>query len=297
MTCNDVLDMAPAYVLGALDRIEEDAVREHLETCPDAHAELAELGVGVAVLAESVPLVEPPAALKGRIMAAAKRDLEERMAAGSLVASRQDPVQAEQSEPVRAAPRRSVRPRAETGERGGLGAFLASLFRGSPAGLAMRGVAVVAIVALAGWNLTLQSELGRTRSYQVRVDEVLTLARLPGAQLALLTPAGSAGATGPSGVAVMPPSGTGRLVMSGLRPTTGTQVYEAWAILEGQAPIPVGGFTVGADGVGYFDAMPAAGPDSVVVAITLEPGPNATAPTTDPVSVGVSAPVAVPSTA
>ena len=297
MTCADVRDMAPAYVLGALDPIEEDAVRAHLEGCAEAHEELAELSAGVTVLAESVQLVEPPPALKGRIMAAAKRDLEEGMAAGSPAPARPAFVPAEQSEPVRTAPRRQVRPRAGIGDRGGFGTFLASLFGGSPAAVAMRAVAVVAIVALAGWNLALQSELGRTRSYQDRVDEVLTLARLPGAQLALLAPAGTGGTTGPSGVAVMPPSGTGRLVMSGLRPTTGSQLYQAWAILDGQAPIPVGGFSAGADGVGYFDAMPAAGTDPVTVAITLEPGPNPTAPTSDPVSIGVSAPVVAPSRA
>lgn len=297
MTCAEVRDIAPAYVLGALDPIEEDAVRAHLETCPEAHAELAELSVGVAALAESVPLVEPPPALKGRIMAAAKRDLEERMAAGSFEPALPTVVPAEQSEPVDPAPRPEIHHAVRRPDRGAFGAFLDSLFGTSPGTIALRGIAVVAIVALAGWNLTLQSELGRTRSYQERVDEVLTLARLPGSQLALLTPAAGAGTTGPSGVAVMPPTGTGRLVMSGLRPTTGSQVYEAWAILEGQAPIPVGGFTVGADGIGYFDAMPAAGPDSVVVAITLEPGPNATAPTSDPVSVGVAAPVAAPSVA
>lgn len=264
MTCAEVRDLAPAYLLGALEAAEERAVSEHLESCPEAHAELVALGAGVAALAESVPLVEPPSGLKGRILAAAAQDLPARQAA--------------------------VAPAAAPSSAG-LPAFLDTLLGRTPGQWAMRAVAAVLIVALAGWNFVLQGELAGTKSYQQRLDEALALARQPGAQLALLAPAG--GGPGPTGVAVMPPSSEGRLVMTGLAPTTGSQVYEAWAILEGLAPIPIGGFTVGSDGVGYFDRMPPAPRDqAVIVAITLEPGPNPTAPSSDPISVGVSTPVA-----
>lgn len=283
MTCAEVRDLAPAYLLRALEADEEAAVSEHLATCPESHAEFAALGAGVAALAESVPLVEPPAGLKGRILAAAAKDLEERRlaeAAPAPVAPAVVPTRA----PSPATPGVSEAPRS-----GGMRAFLDALVGRTPGAWAMRAVAVVAIVALAGWNLALQGELAGTKSYQQRLDEALALARQPGAQLALLAPAG--GGTGPSGIAVMPPSGQGRLVMSGLAPTIGSQIYEAWAILEGQAPVPVGGFTVGKDGVGYFDAMPAAGEHSVIVAITLEPAPNPSAPSSDPISLGVAAPI------
>ena len=62
---------------------EEAAVREHLATCPESHAEFEELGGVVPYLLESpdVELVEPPAALGDRIMAAAAADLAERTAA------------------------------------------------------------------------------------------------------------------------------------------------------------------------------------------------------------------------
>ena len=142
------------------------------------------------------------------------------------------------------------------------------------------------VLVLGGWNLLLQSELAGSRSYQAQVEEAIALARQPGAQVALLGP--PEGTSGPTGIAVMPPSGDGRLVMTGLAPTTGSQVYEAWAIHEGQAPVPVGGFTVGRDGVGYFDDMPSAGEEPVIVAITLEPGPDATAPSSAPISLGVA---------
>jgi anti-sigma factor RsiW len=308
MTCGDVRDHAPAFVLGALDLDEEQAVSAHLESCPDAHAEFAEYAAAVTVLTESVPLVEPPPALKGRILAAAARDLEERRrldvttaSAAATVGAAEvgvpaTPAHIEAAAPPAPAGRRAPETADHAPARVGLREFFDMLLGRTRGAWTMRAVAVVAIVALAGWNLALQGELAGTRSYQNRLDEALALAQLPGAQLALLAP--PEGGNGPRGVAVMPPTGQGRLVMTGLRPTSGNQVYEAWAILDGQSPVPVGGFRVGADGIGYFDEMPPAGGEAVVVAITLEPGPNPTAPSSDPISLGLSAPVAtVPSAA
>jgi hypothetical protein len=80
LTCDEVRELAGAFVLGALEPAEDAAVRAHLATCDQAHAEIAELGGVLPVLAESVPVVEPSAALKGRIMAAAAADLAGRSA-------------------------------------------------------------------------------------------------------------------------------------------------------------------------------------------------------------------------
>src|SRR4029078_13710577 len=99
LTCDEVREMAGAFVLGALDPAEAAAVRAHLATCDDAHEEIAELGGvlpalrervpgveppelwgGLPGVGESVPVFEPPEGLKARIMAAAAADLEERTA-------------------------------------------------------------------------------------------------------------------------------------------------------------------------------------------------------------------------
>jgi anti-sigma factor RsiW len=74
LTCDDVREMSGAYVLGALEPAEEAAVRTHLAGCEDAHDEIAAVGGVVPALVETVPLVEPPAALKGRILVAAVAD-------------------------------------------------------------------------------------------------------------------------------------------------------------------------------------------------------------------------------
>jgi anti-sigma factor RsiW len=78
MTCDQIRDLAGAFVLGALSPAEADAVRAHLDSCDEAHAEIRELGGALPVLNESVPVVEPPAGLKSRIMAAAAADLAAR---------------------------------------------------------------------------------------------------------------------------------------------------------------------------------------------------------------------------
>ena len=299
MTCDEIRDLAPAYVLGALERDEELAVAEHLRTCPDAHAEMAELGGVVPYLDETVPLVEPPPALRDRIMAAAAQELASRPAAWtSVVAS----IPAVPSGPVEAPPATADLPRSiATPPSAGVSRPVEAPRLTEPARVipisAARGrnlrtwalgiAAVFAIVAMGAWNVVLQQQLSDTRSYQQRLAAAMTQAGQPGSQVAVLASTGAPG-SGPGGIAVMPASGNGTLIISGLAPTTGSQVYEAWSIVDGQPPTPVTGFTVGTDGVGYTNAMPAATGTTITVAITLEPAPNPTAPSSAPVAAGVA---------
>ena len=76
LTCEEIRDLAPLFVTGALDPDEMDAVREHLAGCDDAHAELLELGEAATSLLETVEPADPPAELKSRLLAAAAADLE-----------------------------------------------------------------------------------------------------------------------------------------------------------------------------------------------------------------------------
>ncbi|MBA2719713.1 MAG: hypothetical protein H0U52_10805, partial [Chloroflexi bacterium] len=82
MTCDLARDLAAGYVLVALEPGEEAAVRDHLATCSEPHPEFDELGGTVPALLEfeleGLQLVEPPAALRDRIMAAAAADLAAR---------------------------------------------------------------------------------------------------------------------------------------------------------------------------------------------------------------------------
>ena len=91
MSHDDVIDLASGYVLGALEPAEEAAVRDHLATCSLAHPELEELGGVIAALLEDVELVEPPAALRDRIMDAARADLASRESRGPGSVAEQPP--------------------------------------------------------------------------------------------------------------------------------------------------------------------------------------------------------------
>ncbi len=145
--------------------------------------------------------------------------------------------------------------------------------------------AVLAIVALGGWNLSLQSQLGEAQAYQRQVAAVLDSAAQPGALTAVMKSPTGDGATG---LAVVAPDGTMRIAMRDLAPTTGPEVYEAWAILPESAPAPLGGFQVGSNGVGYLETGGSPTQSGVVLALTREPGPGATAPSSDPISVGTA---------
>ena len=265
---DEVVDLAASFVLGALDEDEMAAVRAHLASCAESHAEFDELGGMVPVLQASLLPVEPPPALKDRIMAAAAADLEaRRREAAETEAAAAPPIAAEDA-PATTRPSGPV-----------------LLPRQPRLSWVLGLAAVLAIVVLGGWNLSLQSQLGEARAYQQQVAAVLDAAAEPGALTAVMKSPTGDGATG---LAVVAPDGTMRIAMRDLAPTTGPEVYEAWAILPESAPVPLGGFQVGSNGVGYLEAGGLPTQSGVVLALTREPGPGATAPSSDPVSVGTA---------
>lgn len=284
ITCDEVRDLAAPFVLDALDGDEVDAVRAHLATCADSHPEFAELAAVVPVLAEAVPVRVPSPALKTRLMAAAAADRAARHGAsavgagpGAVAADPARPGTAEDPVGVEPAPYPGLRPVADRSDR--------TFSRRSAAvgPWALRIAAVVAIVALAGWNLLLQGDLGRARDYEQRVAAVLDVAGQPGALTAVLRPQA---AGGPTGLAAMGSDGVVRLAMRQLAPTSGSQVYEAWVIGPEAQPVAIGGFRVDATGTGFFEASGVVPAEGIVLALTLEPAPGATAPTSAPVAVG-----------
>jgi anti-sigma-K factor RskA len=284
LSCDDVRELAAAFVLGALDDAEADAVRAHLASCADPHAEMAELGSVVSVFAESVPVVEPPAALKGRILAAAAADLEARGGAAAPSApsgsvAPVSPTPAPASETPTPFPTAAERQQRAAG-RAGMGSWV------------LRIAAVVAIAVLGGWNLLLQDALRTTQArldtvgtYEQNVAAVLEGAAQPGSLTAILT---GQGADAPAGLASVLSDGTVRIAMRDLPATSGNQVYEAWVIGGDGKPVPLGSFQVGQTGIAYFEGTGLPTQAGIVLALTLEPGPGATAPSSDPVSVGTA---------
>jgi anti-sigma-K factor RskA len=64
-------DLAGAYVLGALDAADRATFEQHLAECDACRSEVRSLQPVVDGLAQVAPLVDPPAALRERVLAAA----------------------------------------------------------------------------------------------------------------------------------------------------------------------------------------------------------------------------------
>ena len=67
MQCQDALSMLSAYLDGALDSAEQEAMRIHLTRCPACSAELEELRYSMKLLKE-LPELTPPAEFRTQLM-------------------------------------------------------------------------------------------------------------------------------------------------------------------------------------------------------------------------------------
>ncbi len=75
LSCDEFLDLAAAVALDADALPDElERVEEHARTCPDCRAVLDEFRVTAAVLGAVVPQVEPPEALRTRVLEVARRE-------------------------------------------------------------------------------------------------------------------------------------------------------------------------------------------------------------------------------
>ncbi|MEA2619534.1 MAG: hypothetical protein QOC97_307 [Chloroflexota bacterium] len=279
LTCDEVREMAGAFVLGALTPADDAAVRAHLASCDDAHAEIDELGGVLPALAESVPIVEPPDRLKARIMAAAAADLEERGVAPSAAAPTASPAPALAASPAPAnlpATPAGLTPFPTVGQGAARRSRLAT------SDWLLRIAAVLAIVALGGWNILLQGQLDGAKTYQQSVDAVLEVAAQPGARTAILTAADGTG----SGLAAISASGQVTIAIQDLPATAGTSVYTVWSIAGTNGPVPLGDFKVGDAGTATFSGTGVPTVGGVVIALTHEPTPGAKAPTGPIISKG-----------
>lgn len=268
LDCDAVRDLAPSFVTGALEAAEADAVRDHLAGCGDPHLEILEMGEAAIALLELVEPVEPPAGLKGRLMAAAEADLRKGRHPSRFSAAA--PVGAQVNATVAPTPPIPFdRPRA--------------VRRPALAWLAVAAAVVVA-VTVGGWNLALRGQLAGAEAYRAGVDAALVLAARPGSMTAVLVTTGGESA----GIAVVAGDGTVRLALRGLPPTGGTQVYTAWGIAGDGAPAPLADVTVGADGVAVAGGTSPVAQAGMVVALTLEPTGGAISPTLPIVASGVA---------
>lgn len=249
--CAAVDELDAAYTLGAVAPGEARAVEEHLADCRQPHAELrADLGAEL-VLAAALPPVTPRPELRDRLMASIDRTPQVHAASGP--------------EQPRGAARRA--PTEAPGERHG---WLDWLSPGWARGVAV--AAVVAVVALGGWNAALRGQL----SQQDRA-------------IALVADAVASGATA---YRIAGDAGAGWLVADGqqatfigadlTQPPSG-DIMELWLIDESGTPVAAGVLDPAATLAVSRLAIPI--DDYAMLAITVEDA-YVDAPTSDPVMVG-----------
>jgi anti-sigma-K factor RskA len=268
MTHDELRELTGGYALGALSEAERNALEAHLATCVECAREVREFAAVASGLAAAVPQVDPPAALRARVLnAAAARD----------PSPRSEPIPFPPSAPVR----RSVLP-----------AWLAS-------------AAAIAAVALGLYSLSLRDRINRLeedlREANARaagVERELQIARAGGSnarQIATVLDApdvrtidllGQKGAPAATGRAYWSPTRGLVFTASNLpAPSVGRQ-YQLWVIPQGSQPVSAGMLDL--EGGGLTMALVDASTASRVgtVAVTMEPAGGVPQPTSDPVLVG-----------
>ena len=282
LSCDAVRDLAPLYVLDALEPAEAASVREHLATCSNGHAEMAELGGVVPYLAESLEPLEPPAAVGERIAAAVRADLRARArddtAAARLVEG-YGAALAATAVTAETAVREPATPATEPVDLAAARVTRAAR-RPRPAWRwLLEAAAVIALVGVVGWNILLQGQLDATRQQAALLSSALATAAQAGSVTATLQGSGPAAAA--SGFVVAGTGGTNYMVVSGLPDPGAGRTYQAW-YLKGQAAVSAGTFTLGTNGVTVVGMSATAGAVTAV-ALTIEPTGGSTQPTSQPI--------------
>jgi hypothetical protein len=263
MTCDEIDELAGAIALDAIPPDEWPAINEHLATCPRGHPRVRELREVAVLLLEAAPPVEPPAALRGRILAAARAEAGDAGAPAPPASPAPVPI-APPPTPIR-------RPLPRAGW--------------ANAGWFATAAAVVVAAALGLWALSLRDDLDRTEERLAAAEQQLDTQR---DALAALTGDGEefrfrATLPGAGGSVVRPEGGAAALILHGLPPVN-AMTYQVWALRDGR-PTSLGVFAPDPSGRTVV-ALNHDLRDVDVVAITLEPGPRGSpGPTSEPVLV------------
>jgi anti-sigma-K factor RskA len=266
-------ESAGLYVLGALEPNERAEFERHLQSCDVCTSEVRSLGGVVAALPHGVPLVDPPASLRSRVMA---------------VTGRSTTIPAN----VVALPARPVRTRSWMSTAGWLSA--AALFLVS--------------LGLGGYSMSLQREISglrtevgdlnaRLNQSEQRVTVATRLVALADARMAVLT-APDLTEVDLQGQQPVAPRASGRafysrsrglvFTASDLPPLRAGRTYQLW-VVTAQSPVSAGLLEL--DTAGRVTQAFNTPPDlatPVAIAVTEEPAGGVAAPTGDKYLVGLT---------
>lgn len=245
-TCKEVDELAGALALGAIDADEMRAAAEHLETCPEAHAELRAMVGADAVLVAGLEPIQPSAGLRDRLM-------------DSVTAM---PRAADVAAPVPQQRDQVMSPR---------GGWLDWLSPQVARPLAL--AAVVAVIAVGAWGVSLSSQLGeRDRALRAVADAIA------GGEVAFRV-AGDGG----RGYVVDTPGPGASFVVADLGSLPADRLYVLW-LIGPEGPVDVGEFRPGDDAVAVVPVeQDLAGFQTFAVTVESQ---RVDTPTTDPVMAG-----------
>ena len=266
-------ESAGLYVLGALEPGERLEFERHLQSCDECTAEVRSLAGVTAALPYGVPLVDPPASLRGRVMAVAGRT--------SATPSK-----------VVALPARPVRTKSWVSTAGWLSAAALLLVS----------------IGLGVYSRSLQREIDGLRSEvgdlnarlnqsEQRVTTATRLVALADARMAVLT-APDLRQVDLQGQPPVAPRASGRafysrsrglvFTASDLPPLGVGRAYQLW-VVTAQAPVSAGLLEVDAAGrvTQAFDTPPDL-QNPVAIAVTEEPAGGVTTPTGEKYLVGLT---------
>jgi anti-sigma-K factor RskA len=263
MTHDELRDLTGGYALGALSEAERRAFEAHVETCPECAEEARGFAAVASGLAAAVPQVDPPAALRDRVLRAA--------IAGS-------------PRVIDEAPR----------SRLGVFRFLSVAAAIVALALGLYAISLQQRIRVLEEELRLASARGADVQQQLvryrvafdRASEIRAILSAP--DMRRIDLAGQKAAPGASGRAFWSPVHGLVVAFDSLPPTAADRVYQLWVIPPGAgaAPISAALLELQPDGRAIALGAPASAARVGTVAVTLEPAGGVPAPTGDMIVVG-----------
>lgn len=227
MNCTEVEELAGAFALGAVPANESEALVAHLAECSSAHQLVGELIEVASLLPFVCKEAEPPARLRGNVLAVALAD--------ALPPSRDGVMATTTSRATQPLVPPSIAPSGATGEP--------IPFRAArsprrpwmnPAIWAAAAVLLIAI-GLGAWNVGLRRDLNSRSAAEQQRQQVLA-AVAGGAHVVQMI-----GQNGIQATLVQSRDGGAAYIIGSMPALPAGKTYEAWVIRNGQ-PVPAGLF-------------------------------------------------------
>lgn len=285
MSHEEYKEMLAEHALGALEPGKARSLEEHLATCAECRTEFARWRDTASSLAYTVAPVEPPVALRSRLMESVRAQKSAAL-----------PSSARQSEMVEQAtkPEPSIQSNViQFQERTRSHFTTAQRLTAIAASLAFVAV-IISLLVLWNRNREMQSEMARiskdlqtTQERLRREQEKSLMLTAPDTRIAELN--GTEMAPSAHARLAYNPSGSAMMIIEGLPPAPAGKDYQIWFIAGGK-PMPGGVFKPDAAGhVEMHDRVPPEAQAAAAFAVTLEPQGGTTAPTGEKYLLGTAA--------